>query len=42
MEPGEVFCSKTEETLGAVECKSENMEVQWKNIKKCMIDTMSD
>jgi len=42
MESGEVLCSKTEETLGAVECEIENMKVQWKNINKCMIDTMSD
>jgi hypothetical protein len=31
-----------EEKLGAVECESGNAEVQWKNIKECAIDTISD
>ena len=25
-----------------MECESENMEVQWNNVKKFMVDTMSD
>ena len=25
----------------AVECENENVEVQWKNIKKCVLNTMS-
>ena len=31
-----------EEKLGAVECESGNAEVQWKNIKECGLDTISD
>ena len=31
-----------EEKLGAIECESRNVEVQWNNIKKCLLDTMSD
>jgi len=31
-----------EEKLGAIECESENAEVQWKNIKECVLDTISD
>ena len=31
-----------EEKLGAIECESENTEVQWKNIKECVLDTISD
>ena len=26
----------------ATECESGNVEVQWNNIKKCVLDTMSD
>jgi hypothetical protein len=31
-----------EEKLGAIKCESGNVEVQWNNIKKCVLDTMSD
>jgi hypothetical protein len=31
-----------EENLGAIECESGKMEVQRNNIKKCLLDTMSD
>jgi hypothetical protein len=31
-----------EEKLGAVECERGNLEVQWNNIKKCVLDTMSN
>jgi hypothetical protein len=31
-----------EEKLGAIKCESGNVEVQWNNIKKCELDTMSD
>ena len=31
-----------EEKLGAIECESGNAEVEWKNIKECMLDTNSD
>jgi len=31
-----------EEKLGALECESGNAEVQWKNIKECVLDTVSD
>jgi len=31
-----------EEKLCAIECDSGNVEVQWKNIKECVLDTMSD
>ena len=31
-----------EEKLGAIECESGNVEVQWKNTKKNMLDTISD
>jgi hypothetical protein len=30
-----------EENLGATECER-NVEVRWNNIKKCVMDTMSD
>ena len=30
------------EKLGAIECESGNAEVQWKNIKECVLDTISD
>jgi hypothetical protein len=45
---GKVTCSTTEsarcstEKLGAIECESCNVEVQWNNIKKCVLDAMSD
>ena len=28
--------------LGAIECDSGNAEVQWNNIKECILDTLSD
>ena len=28
--------------LGAIECDSGNVEVQWNNIKECALDTVSD
>jgi hypothetical protein len=31
-----------EEKLGAIECETGNAEVQWKNIKECTLDTISD
>ena len=31
-----------EEKLFAVECESRNVEVQWNNMKKCVLDTISD
>jgi hypothetical protein len=31
-----------EKILGAIQCKSGNVEVQWNNLKKCVLDTMSD
>ena len=31
-----------EEKLGAIECESRNAEVQWKNMKECVLDTISD
>ena len=31
-----------EEKLGAIECETGNAEVQWKNIKECMLNTISD
>jgi endonuclease/exonuclease/phosphatase family metal-dependent hydrolase len=31
-----------EEKLDAIKCESGNMVVQWNNIKKCVLDTMSD
>ena len=31
-----------QEKLGAIECDSGNAEVQWKNIKECVLDTISD
>ena len=31
-----------EEKLGAIECESGNADVQWKNIKECVLDTISD
>jgi hypothetical protein len=31
-----------EEKLGATGCDSENVEVQWNNIKECVLDTFSD
>jgi hypothetical protein len=31
-----------EEKLGKIKCESGNVEVQWNNIKKCVLDTMSD
>jgi hypothetical protein len=31
-----------ERKIGAIECDSGNVEVQWKNIKECVLDTLSD
>jgi hypothetical protein len=31
-----------EEKLCAIECESGNVEVQWKKIKKCVLDTIRD
>ena len=31
-----------EEKLSAIECESGNAEVEWKNIKECVLDTISD
>jgi hypothetical protein len=31
-----------EEKLGAIGCDSGNVEVQWNNIKECVLDTISD
>jgi hypothetical protein len=31
-----------EEKLGAIKCESGNVEVQWNNIEKFVLDTMSD
>jgi hypothetical protein len=33
---------RLEGKLGAIKCESGNAEVQWNNIKKCVLDTMSD
>ena len=30
------------EKLGAIEDENGNAEVQWKNIKECVLDTISD
>jgi len=45
---GEIVYSKTNSAgysrrkLGAIECDSGNVEVQWNNIKECVLDTLSD
>jgi hypothetical protein len=31
-----------EEKLRAIECESGNVEVQWNNMKKCVLETVSD
>ena len=31
-----------EEIFGAIECECGNVEVQWNNVKKCVLDTRSD
>jgi len=31
-----------EEKLGAISCENGNVEVQWNNIKECVLDTISD
>jgi hypothetical protein len=31
-----------DEKLGAIGCGSRNVEVQWYNIKECLLDTISD
>ena len=28
--------------LGAIECDNGNVEVQWNNIKECVLDTLND
>jgi len=28
--------------LGAIECDGGNVEVQWNNMKECVLDTLSD
>jgi type I site-specific restriction endonuclease len=33
---------RLEEKLGAIKCERGNVEVQWNNIKKCVLDTMID
>jgi hypothetical protein len=33
---------RLEERLGTIKCENRNVEVQWNNIKKCVLDTMSD
>ena len=45
VESGDVVCStresasSLEEKLGAIECGSRNVTVQWNNNKKCVLDT---
>jgi hypothetical protein len=45
---GEIVYSKEtvqdtlERKLGAIECDSGNVEVQWNNIKECVPSTLSD
>ena len=45
---GEIIYSKKrvqdalEGKLGAIGCDSGNVEVQWNNIKECVLDTLSD
>jgi hypothetical protein len=31
-----------EQQLSAIKCESGNVEAQWNNIKKCVLDTVSD
>jgi hypothetical protein len=31
-----------EEKLNAIKCESQNVEVQWNNIKKCVLHTVND
>jgi hypothetical protein len=31
-----------EEKLGTIDCESGNVELQWNNIKKCVLDIISD
>jgi hypothetical protein len=33
---------RLEEKLGAIKCESGNVEVQWNNFNKCVLDTMFD
>jgi hypothetical protein len=33
---------RLEEKLSAIKCESGNVEVQWNNIKKCVLDNISD
>jgi hypothetical protein len=35
----QVVHDRLEEQLGAIKCESGNVEVQWNNIKKCVLDT---
>jgi hypothetical protein len=38
----QVVHDRLEEKLGTINCESGNVEVQWNNIKKYVLDTMSD
>jgi carbohydrate-selective porin OprB len=38
----QVVHDRLEEKLGAIKCESGNVEVQWNNINKCVLDTISD
>jgi hypothetical protein len=38
----QVVHDRLEEKRGEIKCESGNVEVQWNNIKKCVLDTMSD
>jgi hypothetical protein len=38
----QVVHDRLEEKFGAIRCESGNVEVQWNNIKKCVLDTVSD
>ena len=35
-------CRTLEGKLCAIDCESGNAEVQWNNIKECMLDTITD
>jgi len=45
---GEIICSTTKSAghsrreMGTTGCDSGNVEVQWNNIKECVLDTFSD
>lgn len=38
----QVVQNTVEEKFGAIACESENVQVQWENIKKSVLDTISD